>query len=465
MPSNTSTPLKPDEFEDHRRFSRKRRRSVSECVDISPENYIIPDHMMSTSSTTSLLHSTFKPKTPIKSHLTPIKQLPFSPSQFLNSPLLSFNVNLSSTPEKQNRPGGSEEGASPGPLVTPTPLGVSRLSQGDDCTTPKSTNGFLNRLNKSDARTPTPFKNALAEIEKKVGTKMSLSPSRIAEDIADLIKKEQECDSLFDSSESPAASLNGESSSTRYPPNEQDLARYLLHASVPRRFQSPAAPYRSRVRKALASAWGTPGTPGSTPGTGVGGLAVLSPAAGDNGRSFLGDTQDSGVVFDTPSKLLGDESSFFSPSSLVQNSLSEELDPPLPLSSGTGLVSSTPLAVMNGKSVAASNITTTTTSITTTTRAQHNVSSPPPSASRLLSSSSLLYLNNQSDDSFDEVIKIIVPLATIGNPDRTIFKLDPRFWVVATGKSLDQQEMTDMARSYLNELERSKSRVVRSLCL
>ncbi|KAL1449071.1 hypothetical protein WDU94_000307 [Cyamophila willieti] len=176
--------------------------------------------------------------------------------------------------------------------------------------TPKSS-CLVSRLNKSDARTPTPFKNALAEIEKKVGTKMSQSPSRIAEDIADLIKKEQECDSMFDSSESPAASMSGNIDSPR-----------LIHSS-----------------------------------------SSLSTLTINNNTQYNG-----------------------------------------------------------GNTV-------------------------------------------QEEDSFDQVIKIIVPLATIGNPDRTIFKLDPRFWVVATGKSLDQQEMTESARSFLNELERSKSRVVRSLCL
>uniref|UniRef100_A0A8D8YK82 Transcriptional activator Myb n=1 Tax=Cacopsylla melanoneura TaxID=428564 RepID=A0A8D8YK82_9HEMI len=500
--SNTSTPMKgEDGFEDHRRFSRKRRRSVSECVDISPDNYIIPDHMMSSSSTTntSLLHSTFNSagglklcRTPLKQHhLTPIKQLPFSPSQFLNSPLLSFNVNLSSTPEKQTRTGQSEQGDSPGPLVTPTPLGVSRLSQGDDCTTPKSSY-LLSRLNKSEARTPTPFKNALAEIEKKVGTKMSHSPSRIAEDIADLIKKEQECDSMFDSSESPVASLSGDpcSSSTTH---AEDLRRFLLHhpppsgTTHPGRFSSGSTrftgspslgltpPYRSRVRKALASVWG------STPTSKQGRPGRDSPPT--TGGGLL---QDSGVVFDTPSKLLGDESSFFSPSSLVKNSLSEELDTP-PLT----LASSTPLPGLGGGAKQNRGI-----SLAHCSRREkeekgvstaglalrvENVDSP---ARLIHSSSSLSTLTNnsqqllqqqyngqhggnsqQEEDRFDQVIKIIVPLATIGNPDRTIFKLDPRFWVVATGKSLDQQEMTESARSYLNELERAKSRVVRSLVL
>lgn len=39
---------------------------------------------------------------PIRFSTTPIKQLPFSPSQFLNSPNLTFDVQLASTPVKQH---------------------------------------------------------------------------------------------------------------------------------------------------------------------------------------------------------------------------------------------------------------------------------------------------------------------------------------------------------------------------
>lgn len=39
---------------------------------------------------------------PIRLGTTPIKQLPFSPSQFLNSPNLTFDVQLASTPVKQH---------------------------------------------------------------------------------------------------------------------------------------------------------------------------------------------------------------------------------------------------------------------------------------------------------------------------------------------------------------------------
>lgn len=39
---------------------------------------------------------------PVRFSTTPIKQLPFSPSQFLNSPNLTFDVQLASTPVKQH---------------------------------------------------------------------------------------------------------------------------------------------------------------------------------------------------------------------------------------------------------------------------------------------------------------------------------------------------------------------------
>ncbi|XP_076623299.1 proto-oncogene like protein Myb isoform X2 [Colletes latitarsis] len=173
---------------------------------------------------------------------TPIKQLPFSPSQFLNS----------LSPETSSWPRASTpKGSSPGPLTTPQPTGFRR-SQNDGNT----------------PRTPTPFKNALAELERRSGatTQLPATPSRL-DALTEIIKQETDRESLAGTS----AIL-------------QDSG----YSTIRRRGKENSAPGGKRARKALCQAWAN--------------------ASQDNSEMSF--------VVETPSKSL-DTSVLFSPASMA----------------------------------------------------------------------------------------------------------------------------------------------------
>ena len=173
---------------------------------------------------------------------TPIKQLPFSPSQFLNS----------LSPETSSWPRASTpKGSSPGPLTTPQPTGLRR-SQNDGNT----------------PRTPTPFKNALAELERRSGatTQLPATPSRL-DALTEIIKQETDRESLAGTS----AIL-------------QDSG----YSTIRRRGKENSAPGGKRARKALCHAWAN--------------------ASQDNSEMSF--------VVETPSKSL-DTSVLFSPASMA----------------------------------------------------------------------------------------------------------------------------------------------------
>lgn len=137
--------------------------------------------------------------TPTK--ITPIKQLPFSPSQFFNSPDLSFDVTLShSTPVQGTPRKERNREVESSPLTTPKPLPIVRNSVTHDkeiAGTPKS-----KRIGESSTpKTPTPFKRAMAELERKSGALKYTpqTPTHVVEDLADIIKKEQEDSSMSES--------------------------------------------------------------------------------------------------------------------------------------------------------------------------------------------------------------------------------------------------------------------------
>jgi C-myb, C-terminal len=83
--------------------------------------------------------------------LTPMKTLPFSPSQFLNSSALMLSEAVMSTPVCASAP-------KPSAALTPVTRG--------DCSAFRTP---LRGTQELVTRTPTPFKDALAEMEKKGG--------------------------------------------------------------------------------------------------------------------------------------------------------------------------------------------------------------------------------------------------------------------------------------------------------
>ncbi|RLU27605.1 hypothetical protein DMN91_001409 [Ooceraea biroi] len=173
---------------------------------------------------------------------TPIKELPFSPSQFLNS----------LTPETSWR--ASTPKSSPGPLTTPQPTGLRRNQ--NDGNTP---------------RTPTPFKNAMAEFERRSGTAhLPATPSRL-DALNEIIKQETDRESL-----------NGTSV----------ILQDSGYGTIRRRGKENSAPGGKRARKALCQAWANTGQ----------------------------DNSDITYIVETPSKSL-DTSILFSPTLAFEDSI------------------------------------------------------------------------------------------------------------------------------------------------
>ncbi|XP_051162611.1 transcriptional activator Myb isoform X3 [Leptopilina boulardi] len=171
---------------------------------------------------------------------TPIKQLPFSPSQFLNSLSPETSWPRASTPK-----------GSPEALTTPQPSGLRR-NLGDTGMTP---------------RTPTPFKNALAELERRIGssTHLPATPSRL-DALTEIIKQETDQESFACSS---------------------SMLQDSGYGTGRRRGKENSAPGGKRARKALCQAWAN-----ST------------------------DSSDMSFAIETPSKNL-DTSVLFSPASMA----------------------------------------------------------------------------------------------------------------------------------------------------
>lgn len=127
--------------------------------------------------------------------VTPIKPLPFSPSQFLNSPSLtvSFDQLPASTPVKRACIKTNDTSL----LSTPIPL---KESATNSKVTEEDTKGPAKTPMKGvkiEPRTPTPFKNAMAELGKRRSeVYIPPSPARLGEDIAEIMNSEQAKESV-----------------------------------------------------------------------------------------------------------------------------------------------------------------------------------------------------------------------------------------------------------------------------
>ncbi|XP_059056242.1 myb-related protein B isoform X3 [Achroia grisella] len=228
------------------------------------------------------------------SGITPIKALPFSPSQFLNSPAPLTFQEFDSTPLRHAK----EWSQMTSPLLhTPTPANLTPVNS---------------HLRNNTPKTPTPFKLAMAEIGKKSGLKYEpSSPGRLVEDITEMIKREENSDSTVHLSDSLLSST-ADQDAGNVQVNDSGIGsgkRRCSEGSQAGKENVPGSGTgggHKRARKALAPAWGTAAT--STPHSHVHALVP-----------------DVSFINETPSKTLaGDSSVMFSPPSIVKNSILEE---------------------------------------------------------------------------------------------------------------------------------------------
>ncbi|XP_032593997.1 myb protein isoform X2 [Drosophila grimshawi] len=182
----------------------------------------IPDVSNSLNSSTDVSKCETSTKLPESPVITPIKALPFSPSQFLKSPCFTTfeDMNLrASTPvvKVYNRVG----------------MIVKKESETSSIETPHKSLVV--------PRTPTPFKNALEEVGRKRGGRsfISSSPTSMAEDIAQIINEEQKNELEANFSKGGGDNDRDDLSDAEY---SNTLANISLHSPAPKRAKKSLLP-------------------------------------------------------------------------------------------------------------------------------------------------------------------------------------------------------------------------------
>ncbi|XP_059616056.1 myb protein isoform X1 [Phlebotomus argentipes] len=183
--------------------------------------------------------------------VTPIKPLPFSPSQFLTSPCMNLSLDIklpASTPVRNSR--RDEKDEENAALTTPPPDEKQR--DDDFSADEKAKKGEIDGVNVkiegkstgksgrfpgTNPRTPTPFKKALAELRRQnTDSYVPPSPGRLVEDIVEMMHKEQMQDSTDSVYEGTEASVKASTSTAADESKENSQGI-------------------RKVRKSLGSAW------------------------------------------------------------------------------------------------------------------------------------------------------------------------------------------------------------------
>ncbi|KAL8609077.1 hypothetical protein ACOMHN_033670 [Nucella lapillus] len=203
--------------------------------------------------------------TPVTPTGTPIKNLPFSPSQFLNSPDAAYGSGkLTSTPVTSFVPTSTATHAS---CSLPS---THILGHGGKFTTPVTKGPYL----ETSPRTPTPFKHALAEVERRAKAK-EWSPGEL-NGLGEVLK---DCETGYEADMSSGVTPAMHTRHSKRKPNKE----HIQH---------------KRVRQSLECRWAS---------------------VEDDKKSFL-------LSPETPSKsLAGDSSLLFSPPSIIKDTLAEEV--------------------------------------------------------------------------------------------------------------------------------------------
>ncbi|XP_039276566.1 transcriptional activator Myb isoform X3 [Nilaparvata lugens] len=326
---------------------------------------------------------------------TPIKHLPFSPSQFLNTPELSFDVGcLASTPVKQHNVKEERVSQDDDELVTPESLPTHRHAHARH-----------SGLGSTPPRTPTPFKHALAEMEKKRGAVkyQPQTPTRLVEDITELIKKEQE---LSEYETDTSSLLHHEQS------YDSGYVSVKRKGSMLSSYGKENNVTHKRVRKSLAPTWSTP-------------AAISSPALDIS-------------YAETPSKGVSMADSLpFSPPSIIKDMLDPLSSPGADFSpkKGSPLVGpSTSRAAYDDDD--------------SSSPSSSSSSSPPPSSFGQRRYG--YHPHHQSTTRSASSVKRTLFFGEPPLPATPKSKLDVTWEIVACGRTKDQLELTEMARRILS---------------